>query len=177
MDAYVCELDKGQQIYIENQRSQTLIKLSSSNKSQQQSQSNCFETGNWRVPPTVFRTSSGVLLRIETEQSQYFIQVQANGMIKLDSPSSLSDAEVLPLQKVEADIASKQSSIPGMQPMSPMKPMQPMHMQMGNMEMRMGTAPEQKQSAKNFCPQCGSKVGKSDRFCSNCSNNLAPSEE
>jgi len=31
------------------------------------------ETGNWRVPPTVFRTPSGVVLRIEAEQDQHFM--------------------------------------------------------------------------------------------------------
>jgi len=53
-----------------------MITLVSGGSGQQQSQGNSFETGNWRVPPTVFRTPSGVVLRIEAEQDQHFIQVQ-----------------------------------------------------------------------------------------------------
>lgn len=198
MAAYTCNLAQGQQVYIENQGSQTLITLVSSGSGQQQSQGNSFETGNWRTPPTVFRTASGVVLRIEAEQGQHFIQMQANGMIRLDAAPSLSDAEVLPLRKEETESASRQSSMPDMQPMKPMKPMkpmppmqiddmqmqmEPMAMRMGNMEMRMGetlrteTAPKQRQSTRNFCPQCGSKVEESDRFCSQCGNSLAPHQE
>jgi hypothetical protein len=79
-----------------------------------------------------------------------------------------------------------------MEPMEPMKPMSPMQMgdlQMGSMEMRMGdmemrmgeplrtkTKLEPRQSTKNFCNQCGSKLGEADRFCSHCGNRLIPLE-
>ena len=175
MAAYTCELDKGQQIYIENQGSQTVITLTSGGSGQQQSQRNQFETGNWRVPPTVFQTRNGVVLRIEAEQSQRFIQVQANGMSSLDAAPTLSDADVLPLRKVEMEEASTQSmpEMQPMQPMQPMKPMQPMQMRMGNMEMQMGETPQMK-TAKNFCSQCGGKIMGGDRFCSQCGNRLTP---
>ena len=196
MAAYTCNLDKNEQIYIENQEQQTVIKLTSSGQSQEQSQSNSFETGKWRVPPTVFQTRNGVVLRIEAEHGQHFIQLQANRMTRLDSDPWLSDADVLPLRQDATEAASSHSMQP-MQPMEPMKPMElmkpmsqmqiddmqmqikPMMMQMGNMEMRMGEplqtniTPKQRQSVKNFCSQCGSKVGQSDRFCSNCGNALA----
>lgn len=187
MAAYICKLDQSQQIYIENQGIQTAIALVSSGSGQQQSQRNSFEAGNWRVPPTAFRTPSGVVLRIEAE-GQHFIQVQAGQMTKLDDAPSLSGAEVLPLHKVD-EAAPRQNSLADMQPIQPMKPMhplpplqmndmemrmEPMTMQMGNMEMRMETAPKHRQSAKNFCPQCGSKVEQGDNFCSYCGNSLAP---
>lgn len=98
MAAYTCDLDKGQQIYIENQGLQTMIKLVSLGSGQQQSQGNSFETGNWRVAPTVFRTSNGAVLQIEAEQEQHFIQVQGNGMIRLDAAPELNDADALPLR-------------------------------------------------------------------------------
>lgn len=127
MAAYTCDLDKGQQIYIENQGLQTMIKLVSLGSGQQQSQGNSFETGNWRVAPTVFRTSNGAVLQIEAEQEQHFIQVQGNGMIRLDAAPELNDADALPLRGVESsEETSRQSSRPDMQPMEPMKPMQPM---------------------------------------------------
>lgn len=177
MATYICELDQGQQIYIENQGVQTAIALVSSGPGQQQSQRNSFETGNWRVPPTGFRTPSGVVLQIEAKQGQHFIQVQANGMTRLNSAPSLSNADMLPLQQV--DEAVSKHAMPDMQPMKPMKPMPPM--QISDMEMRMGTlrmetAPQQRQSTRNFCPQCGSKVAIGDYFCSYCGNSLAPSE-
>lgn len=185
MATYICELDQGQQIYIENQGVQTAIALVSSGPGQQQSQRNSFETGNWRVPPTGFRTPSGVVLQISAEQGQHFIQVQANGMTRLNSAPSLSNADVLPLRQV--DEAVSRNAMPDMQPMEPMKPMPPMQisdmeMRMGSMEMRMGkplrmqTAPKQGQLTKNFCSQCGSKVEIGDYFCSHCGNSLAPSE-
>ena len=196
MAAFKCDLDNGQQVTIENQGSSTVITLVSGGSGQQQSQGNSFETGNWRGKPTVFRTPSGVVLRIEAEQDQHFIQVQGNGMTKLDAAPSLSDADVLPLHKVEAEEASRYS-MPDMQPMQPMKPMkpmppmqiddmqmqmEPMTMRMGNMEMRMGeplrieTQPEHRQKTRNFCPQCGSKLEVSDRFCSDCGNRLTSLE-
>ena len=185
MATYICELAQGQQIYIENQGGQTAIALVSSEPGQQQSQRNSFETGNWRVPPTGFRTPSGVVLQIEAEQCQHFIQVQANGMIRLNNAPSLSNADVLSLRQV--DEAVSRSAMPDMQPMKPMKPMPPMQssdteMRMGSMEMRMGeplrmeTAPKQGQLTKNFCSQCGSKVEIGDYFCSHCGTSLAPSE-
>lgn len=182
MATYKCELAEGQQIYIENQGMQTAIALVSSGSDQQQSQRNSFETGTWQVPPTAFQTPSGVVLRIEAE-GQHFIQVHANRMTKLDDAPSLSNADVLPLRKVD-EMESRQS-LPDMQPMEPMQPMppmqmnnmemrmEPMTMRMGNMEMRMETAPEQRQSVKNFCSQCGSKVEQGDYFCSHCGNSLA----
>lgn len=178
MSAYTCDLDKGQQIYIEYQEPLTMITLVSGGASQQQSQRNSFETGNWLVPPTLFRTLNGVVLRIETEQNQHFIQVQASGIARLNATPVLGDAEVLPLQKVGAEAASRYS-MPNMQPMSPMPPMSPMTMHMGNMEMRMGEPlqPEigaKQQPTKNFCNQCGTKIGADDRFCSHCGNRLAP---
>lgn len=174
MAVYVCDLDQDQQVYIENQGSRTEITLVSGGSDQQQSQGNSFETGNWHLPPTVFRTPSGVVLRIEAEQGQHFIQVQGNGMSRLDAQPALGNADVLPLRQEEA-----RHSLPNMQPMKPMKPMppmqmqmEPMAMQMGNMAMQMETAPKQRQSTKNFCPQCGSKVEAGDRFCSGCGNRL-----
>ncbi len=191
MVTYRCDLDKGKQIYIENQESLTAIALVSGGSNQQQSQRQSFETGKWQVPPTVFlQSSSGVVLRIEAEQGQYFIQVQASGMSRLNTVPSLSDANVLPLHKVDETAAS---NLPDMQPMKPMKPMPPMQMddmqmqmtpmkmQMGNMEMHMGEPiekkmPESRQLTKNFCNQCGSKIEEKDRFCSYCGNRLVPVE-
>ena len=161
MTAYTCDLDNDQQIYIQNQGSQTEISLVSGGQNQRQSQRNSFETGSWRVPPTVFHLANAAVLRIESEQGEYFIQVQANRMSQLNAPPSLSDADVLPLRKTEAE---SRDSTPEMKPMEPMKPMESMQMQMG------GALPR---PSMRFCPQCGNRVGRGDRFCSYCGSGLS----
>jgi len=185
MAAYTCDLDNGQQIYVDYQEPLTVITLTSGEPGQQQSQRNSFETGDWAEPPTLFGTSSGVVLRIETEQGQHFIQVQTNGMSRLNAAPLLNGAEVLPLWEVGTE-AVPRHSLPDMQPMKPMKPMKPMSpmqmkpmaMHMDGMSMQMGEQlqtkkeTESRQSTKNFCNQCGSKVQDSDRFCSQCGNRL-----
>ena len=158
---YTCNLDNNRQLYIENQGVQTVIALSSTSPNQQQSQRSSFETGNWILPPSLFRTSSGLVVRIEAQQGQYFIQVQASGMSILTTAPSLIDAEVLPLQRATAQTAPK------FQPMPPMTPMAPMQMRMGNMEMQMG-----KPLGRRFCSQCGHGVEPSDRFCPQCGHQL-----
>jgi len=58
-------------------------------------------------------------------------------MSRLDAAPSLGDADVVTLQKVEAEEASRHS-MPDMQPMEPMKPMKPMPpMQIDDMQMQM----------------------------------------
>lgn len=183
--AYVCELGGGRQLAIVNQGTQTTISISSSSSGQQQQSSTGFTTGNWSAPPTVFYISGGVIIRIETEKSQHFIQIQAGGISTLNTPPALTNAEVLPL-KLTADppIISMGTMKPmepmKMEPMKPMEPMKmgnmqmqmnPMQMQMGNMKMQIGEQSQEKQ-VKHFCTQCGNAVKESDRFCASCGNPL-----
>jgi hypothetical protein len=175
--AYVGDLNSGQQVYLENQGTQTIITLASSGPGRQQSQSNGLETGSWLAPPTLFRTSMGLILRIEATQGQCFIQLQANGISVMETPPLLAGADVLPLRQTETGTASSQGSTEPMQPMQPIKPlepmspMKPMEMRMGNMEMRMG-APEQSLAGHRFCSQCGQAIEAGDRFCSHCGHRL-----
>ncbi|HEY9834271.1 MAG TPA: zinc ribbon domain-containing protein [Stenomitos sp.] len=184
--AYIGNLGAGQQVYIENQGSQTLMTLTSRSNSQQQSQSSSFNTGNWTVPPTLFWTPAGYVLRIESSSGQHFVQIQANGMNHLSTVPSLVHADVISLEQVADAASSSQQSIeftPLMEPMKPMEPlppmkmgdmemrMNPMEMRMGNMELRMGEKP-QTHSGSRFCSQCGQSVKESDRFCSSCGHRL-----
>lgn len=173
--AYIGNIGTGQ-VRVENQETQTIVSLTSSGSSQQQSQRNSFTTGSWILPPTLFRTANGYVLRIEGTQSQIFVGLQAGGMSTLETTPSLVDMDVLPLEQVAAEAHSTPQPLDSMQPMQPMrpmemKPMEPMQMQMGNMRMQMGM-PEPKQSAKRFCSQCGHAVDQRDRFCSDCGNRL-----
>lgn len=163
--AYICDLGSGQVVYIENSGMQTDITLASSTAGQQQQASSSFHTGKWRIPPTAFRAASSVILRIDSESGQYFIQVQGSSTIVLNSPPSLVGAEELSL---------KQADAPSMKPIEPMKPMTPMkmsnmEMRMGNMSMQMGNSAP---NAEHFCSQCGTKTAEGDRFCTSCGHRL-----
>ena len=186
---YLANLGVNQQLYIENRGSQTLLTLISSSSGQQQSQSSSLETGSWTAPPSLFRTNGSFLLRIDSAKGQHFIQIQASGFNSLDTAPSLTNADVISLEKVSETATSSQNSLEfepmkPMQPMKPMKPMKlgdmsmgvnPMEMRMGNMYMRMpqdSTTESSSQSNQHFCTQCGNSVKAGDRFCGHCGHKL-----
>ena len=183
--AYIGNLSSTDQLRVENVGVQTAIALTSSSAGQQQSQGTSLTTGNWVVPPTLFQTATGWILRIEAAQGQFFVQLAAGRINLLPAPPTLLGAEILPLQPVTVTIASSSSasSMSPMSPLSPMPPMQmgdmqmqlePMQMRMGNMQMQIGIpastpAPE---ATQRFCSQCGKAVSLSDRFCAQCGHQL-----
>ncbi|MBD2104660.1 zinc ribbon domain-containing protein [Leptolyngbya sp. FACHB-261] len=176
--AYTGDLGNGQQVYVENQGTQTLISLSSSSPGQQQSQRCTLETGAWLSPPILFRVPRGLILRLESAQGQQFVHLQAGGISTLATAPSLLDADILPLQ-VSPSLASNQSAVE-IQPMQPMQPMRmgnmemqmnPMEMRMGDLELRMSSSQPSStpsQTPGRFCSQCGQSVAASDRFCIHC---------
>jgi hypothetical protein len=186
--AYKCELESDRQVFIENHNRQTLITMGSSGAGQQQSQRNSFETGEWDHPPTLFRTSDGVVLRVEAEGNQFFFRLGAGGTQTLSGAPSLRDADVLPLQKAAVEKSMNMEPLAPMKPMEPMqplKPMKPMEMHMGNMSMRMGEQEQEPprrdleqhepdRTTKRFCTQCGQPAGETDRFCGRCRHQLRP---
>nr|WP_290222078.1 zinc ribbon domain-containing protein [Trichocoleus desertorum] len=189
--AYIGNLSSTDQLQVENIGVQTAIALTTSSAGQQQSQGTSLTTGNWVVPPTLFRTATGWILRIEAAQEQFFVQLAAGQMNLLSAPPTLLGAEILPLQPVTVTSASTaaassmppMSSLPPMSPLSPMPPMQmgdmqmqlePMQMRMGNMQMQIGTPPSipAPETTQRFCSQCGKAVSFSDRFCAQCGHQL-----
>ncbi len=91
---YAGELDRGQQVYVENRGTQTWVTLVSASAGQQQSQRSSVETGPWTAPPTLFQTSTGLVLRLESSQGQRFLQLQAGGVSTLSVAPSLLGAEL-----------------------------------------------------------------------------------
>ena len=189
--AYIGNLSSTDQLRVENVGVQTAIALSSVKTGQQQSQQNSLITGNWVVPPTLFQTATGWILRIEADQGQFFVQIAPGSISLLSAPPNLLGATVLPLQPITASASSStNSSNPSMPPMTPLPPLEPMppmqmgdmqmqlepmQMRMGNMQMQIGTptptpAPEVSQC---FCTQCGQAVSLGDRFCAQCGHALA----
>jgi hypothetical protein len=180
--AYLCQLSAGQQVYLDSRGAQTIVTVASGSPGQQQQSSSSIQTGNWTTPPAAFQTPQGVVLKVQSAQGDYFIQVQGNSMSLLHGAPSLNQAQSLPMQQVADPSAS---SMPPMQPMQPMQPMRmgnmemqmnPMEMRMGDMEMRMGTPDgspaEAPPGTRRFCSQCGTQVKESDRFCSSCGHQL-----
>ncbi len=169
--AYQCDLETGQRLYLENRGTQTVVRLTSGNARQQQSQQSNFETGEWRSLPKVFRTATEIILKIDCVQKQSFLSLQAQRIGMLTNLPDLTGAEALSLQPTE----SIASSFKPIEPMQPMQmgdmQMQPMEMKMGTMHMKMG-APDA-QSTHRFCSQCGESVTEGDRFCSQCGTKLA----
>lgn len=185
--AYLCNLGTGQQVYLENQGTQTIVTIMSGGPGQQQQASSSFSTGRWTEPPTMFRTDKAVILRINSETGQHFVQLQGSSMGVMSQSPSLSNAQQLQVQQTSSAVSGQQPMPPmqPMQPMPPMPPMQPMkmgdmemsmnpmQMRMGNMEMSMGKSSDLSEgSGRHFCTQCGNPVQPSDRFCANCGNRL-----
>lgn len=188
MVAYVGNLGSGQQVYVENQGTQTIISLMSSSSGQQQNQSTSFQTGTWVKQPTLFRNPAGFILQIEATEGFRFVRLQANAIGILTDTPSLSNVEIVPLQESAATPGSPMQPMQPMQPMKPLEPLKPMEpmrmgdmemrlspnmeMRMGNMQLRMGSQEETKTATKRFCTQCGNAVSESDRFCSHCGHRL-----
>ncbi len=171
---YTANLGTGQQIWIGNQDTQTIIGLSSANAGQQQSQQTGFQTGQWIAPPMLFRTASGFIVQLATAQGDRYLQVQGSSLQGLSAAPDLAAASAVPLESGTA---------PAMQPMQPMQmgnmrlQMHPMQMQMGDLELRMGHVNPAETSAAgttpNFCTQCGQRLQVGDRFCASCGSAIS----
>lgn len=192
--AYVCELNTGQRVYLDNQGQQTIITPLSSGAGQQQQSSSGFSTGTWTVPPQVFQVPNGVVLKITSTSGEHWIQIQGSSMGVISGMPSMGSSQQMQVQQVSqvpgAGMTPMESMQP-MQPMTPMKPMEPMkpmnlnmgdmqmsmnpmEMRMGNMELKMGTpAPAPTAPTRRFCNQCGAPVTPTDRFCASCGNSLS----
>ena len=180
---YLGNLTTNQQLYIANQGNQTTITLMNSSQGQQQSQSFSFLTGAWTAPPTLLQKDTCFIVRIDTAQEAYFVQVQGNELKLLTTAPNLIDADVMGLEKIDETKASAQNSV-SFEPMKPMQPMKmgdmsmnmkPMAMRMGDMYMEMPSYSQVQSSSEmkpSYCTQCGSLVKADDRFCGNCGHQL-----
>lgn len=191
--AYVCELNPGQHVYLDNQSQETLITTLSQGGGQQQQTSHRFSTGNWTEPPQIFRMPDGVVLKITTEQGENWIQVQGNTVGVINGMSSVASSQQMRVQEVSEvpgfgmlplEPMQPMTSRKPMEPMPPMKPMNlnmggmqmsmnPMEMRMGDMELKMGSQPAPPNPTQRFCTQCGVEVRPTDRFCASCGKALS----
>ncbi|MEB3225672.1 MAG: zinc ribbon domain-containing protein [Synechococcus sp.] len=174
---YVCQLDAGQGLYLDNQGAQTIVTLIQSSPGQQQQSTNRYLTGPWTTKPTVVKSAELVIITIFSATKTTQIMVQGQTMTVSDQVLDLHQAESLHLGQMTTFPAQ---SVTPLEPLPPLKlgememQMQPMTMRMGNM--RMGFSEQNQQAPtpvpKQFCSQCGHALAKGDRFCSQCGQRL-----
>lgn len=162
--SYSAIVATGQQLLITHRNGQTQLTITTTTPGAQQSQSSSLSTGEWRSPPALYCTSSGVVLQIFAQQKDIWLQLQGQQMQAINSAPAVLEADRVTLEPTETP--------PAMQPMQPLKmnnmEMKPMQMKMGDMEMSMGKPA----TAAKFCSQCGQPVETSDRFCAQCGHQL-----
>ncbi|MBT9314465.1 zinc ribbon domain-containing protein [Leptothoe spongobia] len=178
---YVCELNPGHHIYLDNQGNQTIVTTTLGMPGQQQQASNSMTTGPWTAPPEAYQTADGAVLKLFTAQGEICIYIQNNNVSLMGEVPSMAGAQRLSVQQTTT---VPTATMPPMQPMQPMQPMtmgnmqmtmNPMEMRMGNMELKMESTGQTPQPAatRQFCSQCGNKVAPEDRFCSSCGHALS----
>lgn len=170
--AYKAELGNSQFIFVRNQGTQTLITLSHQSTGQQQSQTTSFETGTWSLPPALYCTATGVILKVTGLTGDRFIQVQGQQVQSLSTAPTLPEHDRVAMQDDDTAVPSM-SSVPPMPPMQlgdMSMQMNPMRMQMGDMSMQIPSS--QPQADQRFCSQCSSVVKSDDRFCAHCGHEL-----
>lgn len=200
--AFVCKLNTGQTVYLDNPGGQTRLLVSFTGPGQQQQSGSSFQTGDWSAMPLAFSTGSGLLIQITAAHGESYLQVQGNSISLMVGTPSTAAYEQVALQDgawPTSMMEGMDAMAGGMPPIPPMPPMpsmnlgnmqmNPMQMRMGNMAMSMGGASSHSsvsvnsrvnlnppatpaQPARKFCNQCGSAVEASDRFCSACGNPL-----
>lgn len=170
---YTTTLGDGRSLWVNSLGEQTQITLQTSSTGQQQQQSCTLTVGSWVMPPMLLQIGTGLVLRVEGDRGQQFVQIQGSQMQRLSTPPDLSSSHVLALHQVDAT----PSNLPPMAPLEPLKmgtmemQMKPMQMRMGNMAMSMNS-PSNDPPTQRFCSQCGKPVAPSDRFCAACGHQL-----
>ncbi|WP_250564941.1 zinc ribbon domain-containing protein [Adonisia turfae] len=173
--AYVCELNPGHHVYLDNQGDQTTVTTTMGMPGQQQQASSSMTTGPWIAPPEGYQNTAGAIVKLLTAQGETCVYIQGNSITLAGSEVSMVGAQQLSMRQT---VAMPTSSMPPMPPMT-MGTMQmtmtPMEMHMGNMELKMNAANQAPQPAatRQFCSQCGAKVAPEDNFCSSCGHALS----
>lgn len=118
---YSYEIGLGQQIVLQNMGTDTVVTLTTSAAGQQQQASSRVQTGSWVAPPSAFRTSSGVVVRLNTEGGPQFLWVQGHQVGRMAAVPNLEAA-----QQLSAVVSATPAATPPMEPMQPIQPMPPL---------------------------------------------------
>lgn len=193
--AYICELNPGHHVYLDNQGNQTIVVVTTVTSSAttamgqagQQQSSSTLSTGSWTAPPQAYKTSGGAIFKLLTTQGSVCVCVQGSSVNITGDVSSVVGAQSLSMQQT----AAPGPSMSPMQPMQPMQPMGNMQMTMNPMEMRMGTMelkmesvsqPAEATTQKAATPQATTSGAATSgptavrQFCSQCGTKVAPED-
>lgn len=174
--AYLCELGKGHQVYLDNRDGQTLVTVCTISLGQQQQSSSSLTTGIWTDPPQAFRMGTGAVFKIQSGQGAWFITIQGNRIGMQQEPLAWGSMQGMQMQSTVAMPTTVQPSMPRMTMGNMEMSMNPMEMRMGSMNMSMGSASSESSQSpdeQRFCRQCGAKVSSLDRFCFRCGQALS----
>lgn len=94
--AYFCTLNIGQDLYLDNDQHNTIVILTHSLGITSPTRQ-ILPTGTWQLPPEVWKTHQGVIIKLTTVQQRYFLLIQGNWVHLLSSPLNLNNALRLPL--------------------------------------------------------------------------------
>src|SRR5204863_241471 len=87
--SYQYDSANGVRIRVELRGEQTSVMLHSAAPGQQQSQTAGFATGAWSAPPSLFRTPSGLVLRVEGVRGTCYVLLGLGGIQVSSEPISL----------------------------------------------------------------------------------------
>ncbi|MBD2325664.1 hypothetical protein [Alkalinema sp. FACHB-956] len=94
--AYFCTLNLGQNLYLDNDQHNTIVTLTHS-LGETSPTRQILPTGTWQLPPEVWKTRQGIIIKLTTVQQRYFLLIQGNWVHLLSSPLNLNNALRLPL--------------------------------------------------------------------------------
>ncbi|PAX54322.1 hypothetical protein [Brunnivagina elsteri] len=109
--AYTGELDTGLKIYLDNQGAETVIATFSCGPGQMEKSHRDFQIGSWTLPPEIFHTPEGIMLKIKTAEDEHYIHIQGRSMSILSEVPSLSNSQQIQVSEV--------SCMPTLEPMQP----------------------------------------------------------
>jgi hypothetical protein len=172
---YIADLGQGRSLHIENVGAQTIIIWESHRAGQQQRQQMSLSLGQWLASPMVFKTASGFILQIESNQSAAYVRLQVNSISLLTEPPLMLSAEAIPLRydasprppesiRAENTSARRESIAP--------PPARFSSATAASDSGSVSNSSVSNSSASQFCSQCGAKVKEIDRFCSRCGTKL-----
>ncbi|MEM8611785.1 MAG: zinc ribbon domain-containing protein, partial [Cyanobacteria bacterium P01_H01_bin.105] len=78
--AYVCELNPGHHVYLDNPGNQTTVMTTMGMPGQQQQASNGMTTGPWTAPPKAYQIAGGAVFKLFTAQGEICIYVQGTSV-------------------------------------------------------------------------------------------------
>jgi hypothetical protein len=96
---YQCELEEGTHLEICNEGDKTVVRFSTRESGQRQSQGKTFQTGKWKKTPAVFRVDEDIVVWAETSEGRRFLRVHEREIEMFPDEPDLTGAVEITLRK------------------------------------------------------------------------------